>query len=100
LALETQYEYNYQGELIKTILPNGKWTETYRDGRGLVYSEIVGYGEGTGRTEVAETGFLYDDDKNLIEQIAPDGTRTEYKYDNLDRVVSIRRGLPPQGGSQ
>lgn len=93
LALETSYEYDNQGQLIKTTLPNGKWTKTVFDGRGLVRKQIVGYGQGVSEVEYAVTEFKYDANGNLIEQKAPDLTKTLYEYDNFDRVKKITRGI-------
>ena len=89
LGLETTYEYNNEGGVIKVTLPNGKWTETIRDGRGLVAYTVVGYGD----TTVAITTFYYDDNGNLEEQIAPNGIRTRYDYDDFDRLIKVTRGL-------
>lgn len=89
LGLETAYEYDNQGEVIKVTLPNGKWTETVRDGRGMVAQTIVGH-EGT---TVATTWFYYDANGNLIEEVAPNNIRTTYEYDDFDRVTKITRGL-------
>lgn len=89
LGLETTYEYNNQGEVIKVTLPNGKWTETLRDGRGLVAYTVVGYGD----TTVATTAFYYDDNGNLEEQIAPNVIKTKYQYDDFDRLIKVTKGL-------
>ena len=101
LALKTSYEYNHQGELVKTILPNGKWTETERDGRGKTIKQIVGYGTGVGKTTVATTEFKYDANGNMIEKkepyTDPDGNnkyvKTTYGYDNYDRLIRVQRGI-------
>ena len=88
--LTTQYEYKTQNEVTKVTLPNGKWTETYRDGRGLVERTEVGP-NGTGQPLVTE--FRYDGNGNLVEQIDPDSIRTKYDYDDFDRVEKVTRGL-------
>jgi YD repeat-containing protein len=93
LALKTTYEYNYQGEIVKTTLPNGKWTKTQRDGRGLVITQSIGYGEGGGETEVAVTEFHYDANKNLVERVAPNNISMVYEYDNFDRLIKTKRGI-------
>ncbi|MCP4707393.1 MAG: RHS repeat protein, partial [Planctomycetes bacterium] len=71
--------------------PNGRWTRTERDGRGLVVRQIVGYGDDP-ETEYATTHFYYDANGNMIEQVDPEGNRTVYQYDNLDRLVQTLRG--------
>jgi YD repeat-containing protein len=89
LALVTTYEYNHQGEVTKVTLPNGKWTETVRDGRGLVYKTIVGYGV----TTVATTEFYYDDNGNLEWQKSTNDIWTRYEYDDFDRLIRVTKGL-------
>lgn len=88
LALETYYEYNHQGQAIKTTLPNGKWTKTEFNGRGFVKKQIVGYQT----TDVAVTEFEYDENGNLGTHIAPNKVKTKYEYDDFDRIVKITRG--------
>lgn len=89
LELKTAYEYDNQGEVTKVTLPNGKWNETVRDGRGMVAQTIVGHGG----TTVAITWFYYDANGNLMEEIAPNDIMTTYEYDDFDRVTKITRGL-------
>ena len=89
LHLITSYEYDNQGRLEKTTLPNGKWTKTVRDGRGYIKSQSVGYGS----TTVATTEFEYDADGNMIKQKSPNGVVTIKEYDNFGRVRRVRRGL-------
>jgi len=89
LELATTSEYNNQNEVTEVNLPNGKWTKTIRDGRGLVATTIVGYGT----TEVATTAFYYDANGNLIEEVAPNNISTTYEYDDFDRVKKITRGM-------
>jgi len=89
LGLETTYEYNFQDEVTKVTLPNGKWTKTTRDGRGLVYKTETGYES----TTVATTYYYYDENSNIEEEIDPYGIRTRYEYDDFDRVKKITRGL-------
>jgi len=89
LGLETTYEYNNQGDVIKVTLPNGKWTKTYRDGRGLVTATKIGHGD----TTEATTSFEYDANGNLKWQIMPDGIKTKYEYDDFDRLIKVTKGL-------
>lgn len=93
LALETTYEYNNQGEVTKVTLPNGKWTKTIRDGRGLVAVTEVGYGTGESETTVATTEFYYDANGNLKRQKSPLSIWTEYEYDDYDRLIKVTKGL-------
>jgi YD repeat-containing protein len=89
LGLTTTYEYNNQGEVVQVTLPNGKWTKTYSDGRGLTTKTEVGYGG----TTVATTEFKYDANGNLKWQKAPDGFWTRYDYDDYDRLIGVIKGL-------
>ncbi len=93
--LQTQYEYNYQGELVMTTRPNGKWTKTERDGRGYVSKQITGYGEGENETEVSYVIHKYDVNGNKTETIEPfkdsagvdKQTKTIFTYDVFNRLV-------------
>ena len=89
LALVTTYEYNHQGEVIKVTLPNGKWTETVRDGRGLVVETNIGYGE----TTVETTEICYDDNGNLELQVTENDAWTKHEYDDFDRLIQVIKGL-------
>ena len=102
LELTATYAYNNQNEVTKVTLPNGKWTETVRDGRGLVKETIIGYDQ----TNIAKTGFVYDTDENVTEENvyeydsqAPEGLQwkrksaTRYEYDDFDRVIKVTKGI-------
>jgi YD repeat-containing protein len=89
MELTTTYEYNYQDEVTKVTLPTGKWTKTYRDGRGTKVKTEVGYDS----TVVATTEFEYDGNGNLKKKTAPNGIVTEYDYDDFDRLEKVTRGL-------
>ena len=92
LALKTEYEYNNQGEVAKVTLPNGKWTQTYRDGRGLTVMQVTGHDQlPESKWQVSQ--FKYDANGNLEEQVSPDGISTLYEYDNFDRLVKVKRGI-------
>lgn len=92
LRLKTQYEYNNQGEVKKVTLPNGKWTETYRDGRGLMVMQIIGHDDLDSK-QWQVTEFEYDANGNLTKQTSPDDTSAIYQYDNFDRLVKVKRGI-------
>jgi YD repeat-containing protein len=89
LELVTTYEYNNQGEVTRVTLPNGKWTKTYRDGRGLVTKTEVGHDSET----VAATEFQYDGNGNMTWQQGADEYWTRYEYDDFDRLVKVTKGL-------
>ncbi|HEV58469.1 MAG TPA: RHS repeat protein, partial [Phycisphaerales bacterium] len=84
--LRTSYEYDEQGRLRQTTYPTGRWVRTTRDGRGLVTLEEVGYGDDPAEVVVYTTGYEYDANGNLIEQVNPDGTVLIHRYDNFDRL--------------
>ena len=92
-ALKTNYEYDIQGRVKKTTLPNGKWTETHRDGRGMVKMQIVGHDNMEDENDWLVTLFYYDARGNLSEKVTPDSVSTVYKYDDFDRLVMVRKGL-------
>jgi len=89
-SLETLYEYDVAGRIIKTTLPSGKWTETFRDGRGLVRMQVVGH-DNVPQNEWPVTLFYYDARGSLSERIDPDGGRTIYKYDDFGRLTMTRK---------
>ncbi|OHB56753.1 MAG: hypothetical protein A2Y07_11830 [Planctomycetes bacterium GWF2_50_10] len=93
LELTTTYEYDNQGELVKTTYPDGKWEKIVRDGRGLVTERITGYGS----TNVLVTACQYDLNGNLTQQQNPDGTVDVFAYDNFDRL--IRKYKQSTGGA-
>jgi len=83
LDLTTTYEYDNQGELVKTTYPDGKWEKIIRDGRGLVTERITGFGS----TNVLVTTCQYDLNGNLTQQQNADGTVDVFAYDNFDRLI-------------
>lgn len=86
-ALTTQYEYNNQNEIVKVIQPDQHFTETIRDGRGLVASVING-----SPSEVqATTQYFYDLNGNLTKQIDPSGVTEIYAYDSMDRKTKTHQ---------
>ncbi|MEN6307400.1 MAG: RHS repeat domain-containing protein [Anaerohalosphaeraceae bacterium] len=95
LSLLTQYEYNNQGEVDKTILPNGKWTEIHRNGRGQVITQIIGHDQvDSSLWQVTE--LEYDANGNLFRQIDPSDTVTVYEYDEYDRLIGTKKGANVQ----
>lgn len=95
LSLLTQYEYNNQGEVDKTILPNGKWTEIHRNGRGQVITQIVGHDQvNSSLWQVTE--YEYDANGNLLRQVDPTGAVTVYAYDDYDRLMGTKKGTNVQ----
>jgi len=87
LNLTTRYEYNNQDELVKTTTPGGVWTETRRDGRGLVTMQIMGYD--TDPNHQLTTTYEYDVDGNLTKTTNPQGVETWYEYDGYGRKTRM-----------
>jgi len=87
LNLTTSYEYNNQDELVKTTTPGDVWTETERDGRGLVITQIVGYDEVAANQ--LTTTYDYDLDGNLTKMTNPQSIETEYLYDGYGRKTQM-----------
>ncbi|MCD4830991.1 MAG: hypothetical protein K8R02_04170 [Anaerohalosphaeraceae bacterium] len=85
-SLATFYDYNYQGELVKTTESSGKWTEYIRDGRGMVVYEIDGFGQ----DDLAVAEFEYDAAGNLIKRSSSEGIVYRFEYDDFDRPVEQR----------
>lgn len=92
LALRTEYEYNHQGEVKKVTQPNGQWTETYRNGRGLVHTQIIGH-DGLEAPEWQVTEYEYNADGNIYKQTDSAGKCTIYEYDTFGRVEKVKRGI-------
>ncbi|MCP4710070.1 MAG: RHS repeat protein [Planctomycetes bacterium] len=87
LHLVTETSYNNQGQVTKTTGPNGAWTKTTYDGRGLAIQTIAGYMSSGEEVVYSYTNFYYDVNGNLAERVDPDGGRTFYTYDHLDRPL-------------
>ncbi len=89
----TRFVYNEFGYLIYTIHPNGKITLTTRDKYGKLVAEVdaIDY-NGAATAEIAtldtyEIYEIYETDKTNIFTM----NRTEYTYDQFDRVVKVTR---------
>ncbi len=84
----TEYEYDYQDRVTKTIHPDGSWTAIVRDGRGLVIGEATGYGE----TTYLETTYEHDSAGNRTRVTTPSGTVKDYTYDDFGRLETVVEG--------
>tara|TARA_R110002072_G_scaffold219248_1_gene376853 strand:- start:10 stop:4377 length:4368 start_codon:yes stop_codon:yes gene_type:complete len=81
-----QYEYHNDGNLAKIIDSLGnatRYDNYYRSN-----SRLITYADNT--TEKKEI----DDNGNVIVSIDPNGNKTQYRYDNLGRVINV---TPPKG---
>ena len=90
--LRTEYEYNNQDEIVRVLKPDGRYTKTIRDGRGLVSQEITGVEINEVEKDKATTTYFYDLNGNLIKKIDPEGVTEIYVYDSKDRMIRSRRG--------
>ena len=83
----TRFVYNQAGYLLYTIYPNGKTAFSERDLQGKVIFEVAaGDYIGSVNAENANTSTYLLDRDNLVEM-----NRTEYTYDQFDRVVKVTR---------
>jgi YD repeat-containing protein len=83
--LTTTYEYNNQSEVERVTTPDMHYTQTIRDGRGLV-SEVITGVKVDGQYEArATTNYYYDLNGNLIKKKDPTGVCDCYAYDALGR---------------
>lgn len=83
--LTTIYEYNNQSEVERVTTPDMHYTQTIRDGRGLVTEVITGV-KVDGQYEArATTYYYYDLNGNLTKKKDPTGVCDCYAYDALGR---------------
>jgi YD repeat-containing protein len=92
--LTTQYEYNNQSEVVRIIQPDNHYTETVRDGRGLVSQTITGVYNSGNYIPKATTSYYYDLNGNLKKKVDPEGVTEIYKYDAMDRMIRSQRVKP------
>lgn len=93
LNLKTEYQYNNQGEVEKTIFPNGKWTRIFRDGRGLTVMQVEGH-DNLPESQWQVTQYSYDENGNVIQQVTSDSISEVYEYDSFDRVIrTVKQGV-------
>ncbi len=77
----TTYDYDFNGNRIQEINPNGKITISTYDALDRVVSRTLPTGE--------ILSFTYDAEGNLLNQTHGNGLSLSYGYDNLNRVTSI-----------
>jgi len=80
--LTTVSHYDYQGQLIEQIDPDGARTQFVYDGLGRLRQQIR---SGAGVAPLA-TMHTYDADGRLVSMTEPTGRMTTYDYDALGRV--------------
>jgi RHS repeat-associated protein len=95
-ARETVYSYDEKGQATKTTFADGTFTETRYDAFGRPTEQIDPQGN--------LTTSVYDRASRLVAVVAPEvpdpqnnnqmtAPRTEYRYDALGRLVSVRDAL-------
>ncbi|MCZ6653629.1 MAG: thrombospondin type 3 repeat-containing protein [Planctomycetota bacterium] len=93
----TEFEYDYQGRVIKTTSPGGELggitgahviNKTVYDGRGLVKDRIVA---DTNNTDFLITTTTYTPDGQVDLVANPNGTYTKHEHDAFGRLTKQRR---------
>lgn len=88
LNLTTVDEYNNQDEIVRTILPDGTWTKTIRDGQGRQSKTILGFQGSTPANELT-TSYTYYPDGQVETVTDPAGSIVTYTYDPWGRVEYV-----------
>lgn len=93
LALATTFEYDNQGELVKTTYPAGHWQRQVHNGRGLLIRTIDGYGpETTYPNDFIISEKVYDADGNVLKEINGADVVASYQLDNRGMVFRQYQG--------
>lgn len=79
LSLETNYEYDSRGNLLRVL--QGQQT------RAFTYDELGRLKTTINPETEAQTTYTYDEASNLISRTDARGVITSYSYDQLDRVL-------------
>lgn len=83
LGIETQYNYDSVGNLIKTI----ESINTAREAETSYKYDKVGRIIQSVDAENGKSAYEYDAIGNIIAQIDPNGGRSEYRYDSKGRII-------------
>lgn len=98
----TRYSYDYRGNLVGTILPDGVEIRMEYDAAGNLLLHATG-AQPPQRFEYDDAGrliasvnplgavrkFKHDANGNVRYNVSPEGRVVEYQYDALDRVVAV-----------
>ena len=89
LGVQTKYEYNQVGQILKTVenlnTTREKTTEyTYDDAGRLLSSTDA---------ENGTASYEYDGFGNITAMVDPNGGKTEYTYDSMGRVLSVLNAI-------
>ena len=83
LGIETQYNYDVVGNLIKTI----ESINTAREAETSYEYDKIGRIIQSVDAENGKSAYEYDAVGNIIAQIDPNGGRSEYRYDSMGRII-------------
>lgn len=101
IGQESNFDYNWLGEVEREFDTTGRGTSRLYDGRGLVTSETpLAFGEQPDAN--LTTSFQYDAMANLrftSLPTLPAGAKEERVYDDFDRLKQIQRIAGSDGGS-
>ncbi len=79
----TRYEYNAAGDLVRTLLPNGTTESLNYDSAGRLMTQLTTNSVGA---TLAGLTYIYDTAWRRVAVAEFDGRRTDYSYDDLDRL--------------
>jgi RHS repeat-associated protein len=92
------YSYDGLGRVIASTDALGHQTRTIYDALGRGSKEVANWqngtvdtADGTDRDLITET--VYDRASRRVAQVAPDGRRTDFSYDSLDRLISVTENV-------
>jgi len=96
VALRTTYAYDNQDRIVRVVQPNGAYTRTIRDGRGLEVRLETGYMDSGTEMPVSATCYAYDVNGNLTKMTEPSGRTSVYEFDGYDIQTKtvIKDGVP------
>jgi len=98
IGQESNFDYNWLGDIERQFDTSGRGTSRNYDGRGLVKSETPLALDEMPDTNLATT-FTYDARGNLRFTNRPTGAMEERVYDDFDRLKQSKRIPGPDGGS-
>jgi RHS repeat-associated protein len=79
--------FDAAGQLISAIDALGRATYAAYDSRGRVKTQHAADPDGAGPLTAPATHYEYDDAGNVIAVTAPNGYRTKFQYDQLNRLI-------------
>jgi len=93
LNLTTTYQYDNQGQIVKTTYPDEHWVRQIYNGRGLVTMTIEGYGsESTSPNDFVVSETIYDGDGKALKNIKGGVVTASYEYDEAGYVYRQYEG--------